>query len=140
MTINIRFSSEVHDQLQKLGVSAVYLFGSYADGVAGQDSDVDLGILMSNPSAVSLSTSTHTLHQSLDELFTALRELSGKELDIVFLQRASLELRAHVVRTGKLLYAPKTDAYLDFEEYTIREYADFAPLREEIDTTILQRI
>jgi predicted nucleotidyltransferase len=91
-------------KLRLMGVAAVYLFGSYADETAGEYSDVDLGIVMHDPATVSRSVSTHERYQALYTFFTSLPTLSDKKLDIVFLQRASLELRAHVVRTGKILF------------------------------------
>jgi predicted nucleotidyltransferase len=139
MTQKFILTKDTQTRLKSLGVGVVYLFGSYADGSAGKGSDMDIGIVMKDPKTVSRAVSTHDCYQKLYDQFSSIPAWSGTQLDIVFLQRSTLELRAHVVRTGKILYSTDTLLRLDFEEYTMRKYADFAPLRKMIDSAILKR-
>ena len=117
-------------QLQDVGVTLVYLFGSSAEETSFPWSDVDLGVILTNAPSPGV-------YQQLYDLFTDL--FPGRTVDIVWLQRASLELRGDAVRHGLVLYEVSPDARAAFEERTMLACADFAPLQREIDRTILAR-
>lgn len=119
-------------RLQKIGVNLVYLFGSYAEGKTSPLSDIDIGIVLSRD-AFSLNLSM--IYNELYDIFTDV--FPGKKVDIVFLQKASLELRFDVVSHGKILYAETIGGKLSFEEETMLFYADFKPLLNEFDKAIL---
>ena len=130
----------IYPALRELGVLAVYLFGSFAEGAHTTQSDIDVGILMRDATMVSHGTSTHTLYQTLYTLFEPILLPYAQEMDIVFLQRASLELQAHVVQQGRVIFETNPSLRLDFEERTMLLYADFAPLRYEFDQAVLAKI
>lgn len=119
-------------RLEGLGVTLVYLFGSYAEGTASPLSDVDFGVVFE-----SFPRDPSAAYQLLYDLFTDL--IPGREVDIVLLQRANLELRGDVVRHGVVLYEASPDVRAAFEERTMLACADFAPLQREIDRMILAR-
>jgi hypothetical protein len=61
-------------------------------------------------------------------------------IDIVFLESAPGELRAHVMKYGKPIFEANVNVFADFRERVMTEYADFAPLREIFHRGILARI
>lgn len=122
-------------KLSDLGVGIVYLFGSQAEGVAGPLSDTDLGVVMTSHSY--LSGSSNDLYLALFDILGKFVENSNK-LDIVFLQKAPLELRFDVITHGRSLFEISTGFRLDFEEKTTIEYCDFKPILREFDRAILE--
>ena len=127
------------DALRRLGVVAVYLFGSQAEGTAGAASDIDLGIVRAQP--LRGQADAGELYQALYGIFTDVFDMSGfRDIDIAFLDSASLELRFDAISHGKVVFDDDAHARLDFEERTAALYRDFQPLREESDRAVLQRI
>ena len=98
-------------------IRAVYLFGSYADGTARPDSDLDLGILPRTPA----------FHQRLLDLLTDLTEAGFDRVDIVWLDEADLTLRYEVVRRNRLLYAAPDFDHGTYFSRVLREYWDTEP-------------
>ena len=124
------------ERLQTLGVSLVYLFGSVAEGSAHDLSDLDIGIVMQDPGR--LKGESFTLYNELYDILTDV--FSPREIDIVFLQAAGLEVCSDAIRHGRLLFAPSTDARYEFEERTMILYADFKPLLDRFNQAVLERI
>ncbi len=127
----------MQEQLRSLGVQALYLFGSRAQGTQGPLSDFDFAVLMDDAHQRGDAT-----YDRLYDLLTPLchRTLENDVIDIVFLRNAPLELRFHVIRYGTLLYdgVPKKRAH--FEEETVLAYCDYRPLLDMFDRAILTRI
>ena len=123
-------------RIQTLGVGLVYLFGSYAEGKASPLSDVDIAVLFTDASLLKDET-IGKIYNALYDLFTDL--FPGKNIDIVFLQRANLELRFDVITHGKVLYESSREDRLSFEEKTMLLYADFRPLLKLFNQTLLHR-
>lgn len=103
--------------LADAGVQAGYLFGSRAEGSAHAASDTDIGILAARPLGL------------LEEqgLAARLEQELGTTVDVVVLNTASLELRGHVVQTGRLLYDGDPAARVAFEVRTRSEFFDYEP-------------
>ncbi len=124
--------------LKNLGISAMVLFGSRAIGTAREGSDYDIGVL--------LSGGNQRQKRKRTEIYDALYEiLSSKiqslvNIDIVFLDNAPGELRAHVMKHGKPIFEASPEVFVNFRERVMTEYADFAPLREIFHQGILARI
>ncbi len=98
-------------------ILAVYLFGSYADGTARADSDIDLGILPRTPE----------FHSRLLDLLADLTKAGFDRVDIVFLDQADLTTRYEIVRRNTLLYAVPDFYHGDYFSRPLREYWDFEP-------------
>ena len=125
--------------LRDLGVAVVYLFGSQAEGIAGPMSDIDIGVLYSDSNH--LNRNRGELYQALYDIFTDVFDMRGfKDIDIVMLDRAPLELRFDVITHGKVIFETDHEFRRDFEERTAALYRDFKPLREESNRAVLQRI
>lgn len=120
---------------QKLGVSLVYLFGSHAEGNSLPLSDIDIGVVFSDESI--LTKEPGMVYNKLYDIFTDV--FAGKKVDIVFLQKATLELRFDVIRHGIILYIASAIDKLNFEEKTMLFYADFKPILDEFNQAVLNR-
>ncbi len=121
--------------LQRLGVSLVYQFGSSAEGKSSPLSDVDIGIVFTDKS--SLNKDFSQIYNQLYDIFTDV--FPGRKIDIVFLQKSSLELRFDVIKHGKILFAASSADKFNFEERTMLFYADFKPLLNEFNEAIVNR-
>lgn len=134
----ITFSELEKQQLAGLGVTAVYLFGSRAQGIEGPLSDYDFGVLVEQVK----QRRGGKLYNKLYDLLAphCPRTLKNDILDIVFLRDAPLELRFHVIRYGRILYDPSPIERLQFETQTVLEYCDFRPILDQVDRTILASV
>ncbi len=98
-------------------IVAVYLFGSYPERKE-RAGDVDLAVLLKIPhrSMVDLYLD---LYPGLVEIFAPL------EVDLLFLNSASLPLCFEVVSTGGVVYCGDEDRRTDFEYVVSGRYMDF---------------
>jgi uncharacterized protein len=125
------------EKLQELKVGIVYLFGSQAEGTAGELSDIDVGIVFESGYS---PRDSREVYQSLYDLLTDVFDMAKyKDIDIVFLDRASLELRFDVIRHGKVLYESSDDFRDEFEHHTTMLYMDFKPILNSFNKAILDR-
>lgn len=127
-----------HQTLRQLGVKAVYLFGSRAQGREGPLSDYDYAILMEDEGHLR----GDDLYFKLYDLFSEIspRTLENDIIDIVFLRDAGLELRFHVIRYGIVLFDEVPQERLKFESETTLLYCDYRPHLDKFDQIILQSL
>ena len=139
MAIDINKIKLPAQKLNELKVGLVYLFGSEAEGTAGPLSDVDIGIVFTDPKIARGDTSK--IYNELYNILTDFFDMSNfRNMDIVFLERASLELRFDVISHGVVLFEISSDFRMDFEERIAALYRDFKPLLQEFNSSILARI
>jgi len=138
MESEIKFSKDDEKRLRDLPVSTLVLFGSRVQGIAKDDSDYDIGVLVSDYGVLNDRKTRGEIYDSLYDILSA-RIAKLVDIDIVFLVEAPAELKAHVVKYGRLLYGDPT-AFARFKEREIIAYADFAPLREMFQKAALARI
>lgn len=136
MTSEQLFTQSQKEQLGSLGIVAVYLFGSTAEGKSHSLSDLDLGVLLRKDPQRRVDF--NLLYIALYDLFTDV--FPGKALDIVFLDRAGLEIAFDAVAHGEILFEHSPEERLELEERITLLYADFRPLLSEFDANVLQRI
>ncbi|MEP7245707.1 MAG: nucleotidyltransferase domain-containing protein [Gammaproteobacteria bacterium] len=101
---------------------AVYVYGSFARGDEWPDSDLDLAVLLP-PRA------------ELQDKLTLIAEVSqqvGREVDIVSLRSASLDLVHELLREGRPLLVRRAGDVLGWEAERMTDYADFSPRRADI--------
>lgn len=133
------FREQERARLQMLPVAALILFGSRAQGIARSESDYDIGVLVSEQRVLRDRTERRTLYDALYDVLSAhLNTLT--DIDIVFLEEAPAELKAHTVKYGKSIYAASEAAFARFKEREMLAYADFAPLRRIFQDAILARV
>lgn len=129
----LEFSEFEQSQLRNLGVQAVMLFGSQAQGVVTPDSDYDIGVLTS-PSA-----DRKSVYDDLYDLLTA-KIYRLVDIDIVFLDTAPMELQSHVAKHGVPLYQAHPNTFANYKEKVMNIYADFAPIRQMFSNATISRI
>lgn len=136
--MSILIPETIKQELNKLGVQALYLFGSRAQGADGPLSDYDFAVLMPNTG----HSRGDALYNELYDLLSPLcpRELTNDVIDIVFLRDAPLELKFHVIRYGQTLYDGAPQMRSRFEEITTEEYCDYRPILNMFDQAILAAI
>ena len=98
-------------------IQAVYLFGSYAEGRARADSDIDLAVV---PRAAGLRA------RKLDML-TDLVEVGFERIDLVFLDDHDVVLSHQAVRLNQLIYSAPDFERGSYYSLVIRKYLDFQP-------------
>ncbi|MGH9463657.1 MAG: type VII toxin-antitoxin system MntA family adenylyltransferase antitoxin [Vicinamibacteria bacterium] len=103
------------------GVIAVYLFGSFARGNEGPESDVDVAVLYSDAPARTFDALPLSLEEGLE------RRL-GREVQAVVLNHAPADLIHRVLRDGKLLLDLAPTSRIRFEVQARNEYFDLQPI------------
>ena len=101
------------------GLKLAALFGSAARDALRPDSDVDIGIVPTDP-AMSLRDELR--------LQAALERATGRTVDLVRLDRASILLRWRAAREGVVLVADPPRDWPRFLARAALEHADFQPL------------
>ncbi|MBN2105741.1 nucleotidyltransferase domain-containing protein [bacterium] len=123
-------------RLKNLGVRIVYLFGSYAEGTDHTISDVDIGVVFRDIDQI--NNNINSVYLELYDILT--EQYKDRRVDIVFLQRAGIELCFDVIRHGRILYQNSAEDRLNYEESVFRRYIDFKPLLNQFDHAVLERI
>lgn len=98
-------------------IMALYLIGSYGTPYYGPLSDLDFAILTKEMLSV---------EEQLSLLATFSAVLISDNVDLIFLNRAPLELQHKVLAEGRLLYNWDRIFVANFAERIIKLYCDFA--------------
>lgn len=104
------------------GIQAIYAHGSFARGDARPDSDLDVGVLL---------PPGRRLGDRLDLTTTVSRQI-GRDVDLVNLREAGLDLVREILRDGKLLYCRDAERTLAWEAERMTAYSDFLPRRSAL--------
>lgn len=125
------------DKMKRLGVLALYLFGSIADGAISNKSDIDIGVVLKNPEILE---DTRALYNVIyEELSRVFNPTFFRRLDIVFLQNAPIPLQYNAIAFGQVLYEEDPIKRTNYEERVINQYIDFKPLLEYFDSIASKR-
>jgi predicted nucleotidyltransferase len=136
---DLTFTADEKSVINSMGVSAVILFGSHAQGKPGPMSDYDIGVLCENPGILQDYKVRRVIYDILYSMFSVkINKLV--DIDIVFLTKAPMELQSHAARYGKILYENQRGAFAYFRERVMEKYADFAPIRAIFHEAVLDRI
>lgn len=102
-------------------IVAVYVFGSFAKGEVGKESDLDIAFIVENKKR----TDEHKLYE-------AIRTVSlPADLDMVVADSASSPLLLfEIVSTGKRIFARSEDEAIAFEAYVLKTYYDTSHMRK----------
>jgi predicted nucleotidyltransferase len=110
------------------GVCLVYLFGSQVEGNLGPMSDYDLAVLVDR-SVDGVRVQARFVHQLA-------RALQTDRVDVVLLNRASIELAYAIIAQGRVLYERDVATRVEYEATVLSRYGDFLPVlrtqRDEI--------
>lgn len=125
MTLNLaEHKEQLHRIFAKHGVILAYLFGSQAEGKAGPLSDVDVAVLLGPQ--VPREQWTDVQIDLINDLISLFHR---DDVDVAILNRATPLFAYQVVRFGQVIYEDATCPAVDFATYSVRRYADTAPLR-----------
>ena len=108
-------------------IICVYLFGSYGRGTPRPDSDVDIAVLYCDD-GVDKPLRALELASDLDRLL-------GKEVDVVDLRTAPVDLVHRVLRDGVLILDREPQARVRFEVDARNRYFDLQPILDEYRRT-----
>jgi len=112
------------------GVRMVYLFGSRVENNLGPMSDFDVAVLVDR-SADGPRLRARLAHELA-------RVLRTDRVDVVLLNRASIELAYAVVAQGKVLYEQDVATRVEYEATVMSRYGDFLPVLRRQRRDILQ--
>jgi uncharacterized protein len=113
------FEAIAHDFPQ---IAAIYLFGSLAQGSAGTESDVDIGLVLRPRTAASPGWRWRAeIASRLEALFP------GRTIDLVILEEQGPLFRHEVLLSGRLLHEADRARRIDFESSSYVEAFDFLP-------------
>jgi len=99
-------------------VAAAFLFGSVAEGLAKDGSDIDLALVPGNS----------RLKDRKLEILAAMAEAGLDNIDLVILDSKDPVLRFEAVRQNCLVYARENFDRGEYYSRGIREYFDFEPV------------
>ncbi len=98
----------------------VYLFGSQAGGVAGPDSDLDLGILVDHAG--------DTPEQRAGLHYEFARKCPADRVEMLWLNQAPIDLAFAVISQGILLFERDLASRVEFEAGVMSRYGDYLPV------------
>ncbi|WP_097028619.1 type VII toxin-antitoxin system MntA family adenylyltransferase antitoxin [Clostridium peptidivorans] len=101
-------------------IKLIYIFGSYAKGTNGKDSDLDIAIFLEDN------------YNALDKLALIgefIDIFKRNDIDLVILNNANSVLKHQVIKYGKLVYMENEDIKVNFEVRVLKEYMDMEPFR-----------
>ncbi len=128
-------------KIKSLGINIIYLFGSEAQGTANFASDVDFGIVFDDPSPIFDHKKYSALYDQISDLISEIfPKYSNRQVDLVFIQRASYLLQFEVIKHGKILFENDPEFRADYELKVMQNYYDIKPLLEKYYQATLERI
>jgi len=107
-----------------------FVFGSVAADSAGSESDLDIAIYF-NPTQQRIEWESKTQYPTEDRIWLDLERLSGREIDLLVLNRAPATMVDTVLRGGKVLFIRDRNIYLDLLLMVSREAEDYRDFIEE---------
>jgi uncharacterized protein len=121
-------SGEVFESLAETlkgvpGVVAAYLFGSSAEGRTHRESDVDIAVLVDR---ARYPAAADRFELRL-RLFPVLRQLAGREVDVVILNDAPPQLARRIMTTGRTLTVNDREAEHAHRRLVLSRAADLEP-------------
>lgn len=106
-------------------LAAAWVFGSVARGEARADSDIDVAVLLSDPSANALS-----MRRELMRLAANLERAAQRRVDLVVLGVHDPMLAHRVLSEGRLVHDADPKRRIEFTSNVLARYFDWAPLYE----------
>jgi len=106
-------------------VAAAWIFGSMARGDVRDDSDLDVAILLRDPSSTAASE-----REELLQLAAMLEKAIGRAVDVVVLGLMDPIIAHRVLSEGTLVFDEDPDRRIDFTSDVLSRYLDWAPLYE----------
>ncbi|RJR21257.1 MAG: nucleotidyltransferase domain-containing protein [Nitrospiraceae bacterium] len=115
-------------------VSALYLFGSCAEGRELPESDLDIAVLIDEK-----KLQRKNFEQLKNIYYKASPSFSLRQVDITVLNIASPYLNHRVIKTGKMLFDRNRKLRVRFMTDAIIEYLDFKPIEDIFNKSVASR-
>ncbi len=115
-------------------VIAAYLYGSAAQGIMREDSDIDVGILLADDAAPDYRYGVRMAGEIQSRLCIA------RDVDLRVLNRRPVRFLNQVLRYGKLVFVRDEKKRVEFETDVLKEYLDFKPFLREYDRERRRRL
>lgn len=122
MELNPKLSKIIETIKSHPKVIAIYLFGSHAKGNATPLSDIDLAIIMDNPTPESEAD---------------IGSLSSPEIDVVLFHRLPLHIKHEVFKYGRELFVRDEEKLAEIKFRVMREYLDTSRMYKRISSEVL---
>jgi predicted nucleotidyltransferase len=117
-------------------VKFAYLYGSYATGLANENSDIDIAIVLKEHAAPVNSLMTEiNVSLKLEEVIN-----SNKEIEVRFVNDAPIYFLNEAVTKGIPLFSSSEQERNEFEARVMMEYLDFKPVIDLYNSYRQQRI
>lgn len=99
-------------------IKFAYIFGSYARGEQGDNSDIDIAIM---PNLTGVDKKSEVFMRG--NLIEIGKSIFSRDVDVIFLSIDSVFLKYEVIHDGIVI--KDNDDRISFESLTLREYFDF---------------
>jgi len=106
-------------------ISALYIFGSAANGKEIAESDVDIAVLINDH-----KKGRRTYDSLRKTYYAASPKLSIRPVDIVIMNTAPPFLKHRIIKTGKVLFDRNKRLRTRFTANAIIEYLDYKPIED----------
>ena len=117
----------------KKDITAVYLFGSYANGKERISSDVDLAILFGN-------RDREVVNQRLDEYLVALSRSLRKDTHLTAMDFAGEELLKQIFKKGECLVVNDPKALAYFKMIAFTKIVNFHYYRNQMQSGTIRKV
>ena len=105
--------------VEEKDILLAYIFGSQVTGKIGPLSDYDFAVFLSQKPSFQFK---YKLKNKL------LNILDNKQVDLVILNDAPIELKYKIIATGKIIYQKNSTIRTEFEADTLSKYFDYLPV------------
>ena len=123
MELNEKISKIIKVIKSHPNVIAIYLFGSHVKGEATPLSDIDIAVILENP----------TPENEAD-----IGSLSSPEIDVVLFHRLPLHIKYEVFKYGKEIFVRDEEKLLEIKLKVMREYLDTVRMYKMISSEVLR--
>jgi len=124
--------------LKASGVTIAYLFGSQLTKETTPLSDIDIGIVLKDPSVK--NNDPAGIYTSLLDAFKKYLDDPKRKIDIVYLTETSFHFQMNVIRTGVVLYSSSKKIREDYEDYVMMRGLDWNYFEETFNKEMVEAL
>ena len=112
-------------------IIALYIFGSYGTYEQTPLSDIDFAVLYK---------SIPKMEEELDFEVKISEIFEREDIDVIVLNRASVDLQIEVLSKGEIIYCSDEILLAEFKEKVFDQYGDYEPILREFYEDVLEGI
>lgn len=114
------------------GIEAAYLHGSFAKGREHEESDVDIGVLVTDGQDFNFN--------DISRISSRLEERTGRKVDLRVLNSSDIRFVNNVLKDGEIIFSEDEETRRNFEENILKKYLDMKPFIDEYDRFVRERV